>query len=68
MESQSQSISVQGMSCNHCVKSIQDGLNEIGVSAKVDLESKVVQLEFDESQVNLETIRQTIVNLGYEIV
>ncbi len=34
---QNQTLKVEGMSCNHCVNSIEGALRNIGVTAKVDL-------------------------------
>ncbi|MEK5357972.1 copper ion binding protein [Paenibacillus sp. FSL L8-0709] len=60
-------LTVQGMSCNHCVNSIKGALSEIGVDGRVDLQSKTVQVDFDENKVNLEKIKETIEGQGYEV-
>ncbi|MGG1636381.1 copper ion binding protein [Paenibacillus sp. FSL K6-3182] len=60
-------LHVEGMSCNHCVNSIEGALNTIGAQGKVDLASESVQVEFDESKLTLETIKETIEEQGYEV-
>jgi len=61
-------LKVNGMSCNHCKKSIENALKEIGVSGTVNLETKNVVVEYDKQKVNLERIISEIEDQGYEIV
>ncbi|MDF2614326.1 MAG: heavy metal transport/detoxification protein [Clostridia bacterium] len=60
-------ISIEGMSCGHCVKHVKEALEELaGVSdVKVDLESKMATLE---GEVSDEAIRETIEEAGYDVV
>jgi len=63
-------LNVQGMSCGHCVSSVEksvgklDGVNEV----KVHLESGKVDVSFEEDKVSLEVIKETIDDQGYDIV
>ncbi|BAQ09574.1 copper ion binding protein [Bacillus sp. OxB-1] len=61
-------LKVEGMSCNHCVNSIETsvgGLN--GVSAvKVDLTNNEVTVEFD-NDATLQQVKETIEDQGYEV-
>ncbi|MGN7385943.1 copper chaperone CopZ [Sporosarcina sp. SAFN-015] len=61
-------LKVEGMSCGHCVNSIESSVGELnGVSAvKVDLATKEVTVEF-ENGVTLEQIKETIEDQGYDI-
>jgi len=61
-------LKVNGMSCNHCKKSIENALKEIGVSGTVNLEAKNVVVEYDKQKVSLERIISEIEDQGYEIV
>jgi copper chaperone len=61
-------LNVEGMSCGHCVNSVEGAVNNAGATGKVDLASKTVQVQYDESKVSLETIKQAIEEQGYEIV
>ncbi|MCK1997401.1 copper chaperone [Paenisporosarcina quisquiliarum] len=62
-------LNVQGMSCGHCVSSVEgsvgklDGVNEV----KVDLESGKVDVSFDEDKVSLDVIKETIDDQGYDV-
>lgn len=62
-------LKVQGMSCGHCVKSIEGGVGELaGVNqVKVKLENAQVEVSFNESQVSLDKIKETIEDQGYEV-
>lgn len=62
-------LEVQGMSCGHCVNSIESNVGELnGVkSVKVHLDTSKVDLEFDESLVSLEEIKNEIEEQGYEV-
>lgn len=61
-------LHVEGMSCNHCVRSIEEALSKMHIQAKVDLASKTVSVEYDETQVNREQIQQIIEDQGYDVV
>ena len=62
-------VNVNGMSCNHCVNTIETALKELnGVqSIKVDLKGKKVTVSFDERVGSLETIKGTIEEAGYDV-
>ncbi|ANE45456.1 copper resistance protein CopZ [Paenibacillus swuensis] len=61
-------LKVEGMSCNHCVNSVEKAVKEAGATATVDLASNTVSVEFEESKVTLETIKEAIEEQGYDIV
>jgi len=62
-------IKVEGMSCNHCVNSIETSVGGLtGVSAvKVDLGSGDVSVEFDTATITLAQIKEEIEEQGYDI-
>ena len=62
-------LNVQGMSCGHCVKKIEGGVGELaGVNqVNVNLDNAQVEVSFNESQVSLDKIKETIEDRGYEI-
>ncbi|WP_195574474.1 cation transporter [Paenibacillus sp. 1001270B_150601_E10] len=60
-------LNVTGMSCGHCVNSIEGALRSVGVSGKVDLVSGTVASEYDKGQVALEKIKETIEEQGYDV-
>lgn len=62
-------LNVQGMSCGHCVKSIEGSVGELkGVSnVKVNLESGTVEVNYNSNEVSLEKIKETIDDQGYDV-
>ncbi len=62
-------LKVEGMSCNHCVNSIETSVGELdGVSTvKVDLDKGDVAVEFDEAKTTLANIKETIEDQGYDV-
>ncbi|TLS51611.1 heavy-metal-associated domain-containing protein [Paenibacillus antri] len=58
-------LSVRGMSCNHCVHSILNGLGKLGASAIVDLEAGTVTVRHDEERQPLQAIIASIEESGY---
>jgi copper chaperone len=63
------SLNVEGMSCGHCVKAVEGSVGALnGVSTvKVDLENKKVDVEFNQEEVTLDVIKETIDDQGYEV-
>lgn len=61
---------VEGMSCNHCVSSIKNAVSELdGIErVDVDLNSKRVTVEYSVELIDIQTIRETIEDQGYEVV
>ncbi|EXX87942.1 copper resistance protein CopZ [Paenibacillus darwinianus] len=61
-------LQVNGMSCGHCVNSVEGAVKNVGASAKVDLAANSVSVSFDESKVSLEAIKAAIEDQGYDVV
>ncbi|MFF2483116.1 copper chaperone CopZ [Paenibacillus sp. NPDC058071] len=61
-------LKVQGMSCNHCVNSVEGALQKLGAVGKVNLSAGSVAVEFDESKVSLDAIKTAIEDQGYDVV
>ncbi|MEK4249020.1 copper chaperone CopZ [Paenibacillus sp. FSL W7-1287] len=62
-------LHVQGMSCGHCVKSVEGSVGQLaGVDlVTVKLDAGQVDVTFDDSQVSLDTIKATIEDQGYGV-
>ncbi|PLR82173.1 copper resistance protein CopZ [Bacillus canaveralius] len=62
-------LDVAGMSCGHCVKSVEGSVGELkGVSnVKVHLETGKVDVEYNANEVTLDTIKETIDDQGYDV-
>ncbi|WP_040980563.1 MULTISPECIES: copper chaperone CopZ [Oceanobacillus] len=62
-------LNVQGMSCGHCISSIEGNVGELnGVeSVKVHLQDGKVDVSFNPKQVELKDIREVIEEQGYDV-
>ncbi|MEI7025115.1 copper ion binding protein [Paenibacillus sp. y28] len=61
-------LKVEGMSCGHCVSSVEGAVKKLGAAGKVDLAAKTVAVEYDDSKVSVEQIKLAIEDQGYDIV
>jgi copper chaperone len=61
-------LKVEGMSCGHCVNSVEKALKAIGASGKVDLAGNKVEVMYDETKLNLDAVKQAIEEQGYDVV
>lgn len=61
-------LKVEGMSCQHCVNSIEGALKEIGAQGEVKLESNTVDVSYDENRITMEAIKEAIEEQGYDVV
>ena len=66
---QNVTLNVQGMSCGHCVNSVEKSVGALaGVEqVKVNLADGLVDVAFDEAQVSIAHIKETIDDQGYEV-
>jgi copper chaperone len=62
-------LNVQGMSCGHCVKAVEGSVGALsGVSTvKVDLKASTVDVEFNQQEISLDKIKETIDDQGYDV-
>lgn len=62
-------LNVQGMSCGHCVNSIEGNVGELhGVEAvKVHLQNGKVDVTFDDEKVDFKDITEVIEEQGYDV-
>lgn len=61
-------LNVKGMSCGHCVNAVEAAVRQAGAAGSVDLASGTVTIEYDESAVTLEQLKQAIEDQGYDVV
>ncbi len=64
---QQATLKVNGMSCQHCVHSIEKAVKEIGGSAHVDLKNNAVTVEYDENKFSLDAVKKAIEEQGYDV-
>ena len=62
-------LNVKGMSCGHCVKSIEgsvgalDGIEQVSVN----LQEGLVNISFHQDKVTIEQIKETIDDQGFDV-
>ncbi|MFC5704286.1 copper ion binding protein [Cohnella faecalis] len=61
-------LKVEGMSCNHCVNSVEGTLKTLGAQGKVNLPSGTVDVAFDDSRLTIDQIKEAIEEQGYDVV
>ncbi len=63
-------IRIEGMSCQHCVASIENAVGTLeGVEAvTVSLDNKNAAVSFDENQVETSKIYEAIEEIGFDVV
>jgi copper chaperone len=62
-------VFVEGMSCSHCVRHVENALSDIkGVkNVKVDLAKKLAQVEMD-IEISDDEIKAAVEDAGYEVL
>ncbi|MFB1082965.1 MULTISPECIES: copper chaperone CopZ [Jeotgalibacillus] len=62
-------LNVEGMSCQHCVKAVESNVGEMsGVdSVKVHLDQGTVDVDYQESSVTVDQIKDVIEDQGYDV-
>ncbi|MFD1065461.1 copper chaperone CopZ [Oceanobacillus locisalsi] len=65
----SKTLDVQGMSCGHCVQTIEGNVGELNgvTSVKVHLDNGKVDVSFDEGKIDLKKITEVIEDQGYDV-
>jgi len=63
-------ISVEGMSCEHCVRAVKGALEaQKGVKeAEVSLEGKSARVVYEDGLVGLEDLKAAILEEGYQVL
>lgn len=62
-------LQVEGMTCGHCVKSVENSVGAMnGVErVLVELNNGTVAVEYNENEVNVQNIKDTIEDQGYTV-
>ena len=62
-------MTIPGIHCDHCQSAIEGALGQLeGVrSARVSVPDRTVAVDYDESVVSLETIKDKIIEQGYDV-
>lgn len=62
-------LNVKGMSCGHCINSIEGSVGELSrvTTVKVNLDSGTVSVEFNPNEITIDKIKETIDDQGYDV-
>ncbi|MBW7652190.1 copper chaperone CopZ [Anoxybacillus sp. ST4] len=62
-------LQVQGMTCGHCKAAVTNALQELdGVSrVEVHLQEGTVDVDYDETKVSVEKLKEAIEEQGYDV-
>lgn len=62
-------LQVEGMSCGHCVKAVENSLGELkGIdSVDVTLAEGLVDVTYNAKKITVDTIKETITEEGYTV-
>lgn len=62
-------LQVQGMTCGHCKAAVTNALKELdGVKrVEVHLQEGTVDVDYDETKVNVEKLKEAIEEQGYDV-
>jgi copper chaperone len=62
-------LNVEGMTCNHCKMAVTKALIALeGVSnVEVHLQEGTVDVDYDETKVNVEKLKEVIEDQGYDV-
>ncbi len=63
-------LKVAGMHCNGCSTNLEKMLNKRSgvLSARVSLADACAEVEYDETKVDLEGLREVVENCGFDVV
>lgn len=63
-----ETIIVEGIKCQHCVKRITETLKKHNVKTIISLEEKLVKVSFNNKKISLEQIKTIIDELGFQCI
>ncbi len=61
-------ITIQGMSCQHCVAAVKKELMKIPLLTLDDVQVGKATVQYDETQLDESTLREAIQNAGFMLV
>jgi len=62
-----ENIKIQGMTCNHCVKSVESALSGLPVE-KYEVKIGSAYVEYDPVKLTKKQITDAIEDMGYEVI
>lgn len=61
-----ETIKISGMTCNHCVKSVEEAIKQLPVE-KYEVKIGSLYVEYDSEKIIKEQIINAVEDIGYEI-
>jgi len=63
------SLQVQGMTCGHCKAAVTNALSELEGVKKVEvhLQEGMVDIDYDETKITIEKLKEAIEEQGYDV-
>ena len=58
-------LTIEGMSCQHCVKAVRDRLSSTPGIEVEDVRIGSAVMRYDPARVNIETIEELVADVGY---
>lgn len=68
MSMQKETLNIEGMSCNHCVSSVNKALAETAGVEVENVEVGKAQVAFDDTQVTRDKLVEAIEDIGFTVV
>jgi len=62
-----ETIKISGMTCNHCVKSVDEAIKQLPVK-KYEVKIGSLYVEYDSDKLTKEQIIAAVEDIGYEII
>lgn len=63
----SETLKIEGMSCNHCVMAVKKELMKLNVEVK-NIQIGIAEVSYDENSVSRDTIIQAVDEAGYKVI
>ena len=67
MSTEKEVVTIEGMSCNHCVKTVTNALSELDGVTVDGVEIGSARITYDPQQITQKAIDQAIDDLGFEV-
>lgn len=67
-EMKSHELTIEGMSCNHCVMHVKKELSKVSGLVIEDVQIGKARVQYDEASVSSQLIAQAIDDAGYKLV
>ena len=64
----SHELTIEGMSCQHCVMHVRKELSKISGLVVEDVQINKARVQFDEADVSPSRVREAVQNAGYKLV